>query len=124
MIQNNTGVDIPSSVLQTDIIAFLSNLQHDVYDLDGLLDAIRTENRRAEIYGQQNISELMEISVYQWQLEQVEMKLKAPSLIRISFAQEGEPVQEPKSCEAKVEAILLQIIMKIIRNDGFIKKEI
>ncbi|MFC5270281.1 hypothetical protein [Adhaeribacter terreus] len=112
-----------SSVLQADILTFLTSIQNDIHDMEGLLDAIRQENRRAEIYGQQNISELMEISVYQWQLEQVEMKLKAPSLIKITFASEGEKVREPKTEEEKIEALLLNMIMRIIRYNGHLSKE-
>ena len=116
-------MSMSSSVLQTDILAFLTSIQSEVQDMDELLEAIRQENHRAERYGQQNISELMEVSAYQWHLEQVEMKLKAPSLIRISFAPDGEKLQEPQTYEAKVEAVLLKLIMRIIRLDGHKKKE-
>ncbi|MBK0403104.1 hypothetical protein I5M27_08920 [Adhaeribacter sp. BT258] len=113
-----------SSVVQADILTFLTSIQDDIQDMDGLLEAIRQENQRAEIYGRQNIAELMEISAYQWQLEQVEMKLKAPSLIKITFIPEGEKVQTPKTEEEKIEAILLTLIMRIIRYNGLREKEI
>jgi hypothetical protein len=112
-----------SSVLQADILAFLTSIRDEIHDLDSLLEAIRKENHRAELYGQRNISELMEISSYQWQLEQVEMKLKAPSLIKISFAPEGEKVRVPETEEEKVDALLLSLIMRMIRYDGQFGKE-
>ena len=112
-----------SSVEQADILTFLTSIQDDIQDMHGLLEAIRQENRRAEIYGQQNISDLMEISVYQLQLEQVEMKLKAPSLIKITFTPEGGEVREPRTEEEKIEAMLLNLIMRIIRLNGLVDKE-
>src|SRR5688500_19161232 len=51
----------------------------NVRSVDELLAAIRAENQRAEAYGQVNIPELMEVSAYQWQLEQLEMKLDRKS---------------------------------------------
>lgn len=112
-----------SSVVQADVLAFLTSIQNEIQDMDGLLEAIRRENRRAEIYGQENISDLMEISVYQWQLEQVEMKLKAPSLIKITFTPEGGKVAEPQTEEEKIEAALLNLILRIIRFNGLTDKE-
>ena len=109
---------VNNSISQPDILNFLTRIEEEVHCLDELLNAVKEENRRAEVYGQQNISELMEISAYQWQLEQVEMKLKAPSLIKISFMQEGEKVREPQTEEERIEAFLLRLIMRIIRNNG------
>src|SRR5690606_15334909 len=104
-----------NSVLQADILYFLTSIQDSIYSLDDLLDAIRKENNRAERFGKENISELMEVSAYQWQLEQVEMKLKAPSLIQISFTPEGAKVREPATEEEKIEALLIKLIIRIIR---------
>src|SRR5688572_5935382 len=101
-----------------EILDFLKNIKENVRSVDELLAAIRTENQRAEAYGQVNIPELMEVSAYQWQLEQLEMKLKAPSLIRISFSNELVQTEGEKSLEVKAEEVLLGILMRLIsKND-------
>lgn len=99
---------------QTDILDFLSGIKEDVRSIDDLLGAIRNENLRAETYGQHNIPELLEVSAYQWQLEQLEMKLKAPSLIKISFSPGGTALNKEKTLEEKAEEILLGIVMHMI----------
>lgn len=108
--------DLQNRVAVLNVQEFLNRIRPEVHDIDELLQAIRTENDRVELYGQQHLNELMEISAYQWQLEQVEMKLKAPSLISISFLPEGESLPQPESEEAKIETILLQMIMGFIRD--------
>lgn len=108
----------------TDILNFLRDIKDHVRSIDELLAAIRGENQRAETYGQTHIPELMEVSAYQWQLEQLEMKLKAPSLIKISFEPEGAklPVSPLKSLEEEAEALLLEIVMRMI-SKGDLEKE-
>ncbi len=98
----------------TDILVFLKNIKSNVQSIDELLTAIKSENQRAENYGQKNIHELMEVSAYQWQLEQLEMKLKAPSLIKISFTEQLSGTQKDKSLEESAEEILLNILMRLI----------
>lgn len=101
-----------------EILDFLKNIKENVRSVDELLAAIRAENQRAEAYGQVNIPELMEVSAYQWQLEQLEMKLKAPSLIRISFSNDLAQTEGEKSLEVKAEEVLLGILMRLIsKND-------
>ena len=99
---------------QTDILGFLTGIKDDVRSIDDLLAAIRQENQRAEAYGLPNIPELMEVSAYQWQLEPLEMKLKAPSLIKISFSAGGTMVTKEKSLEEKAEELLLKVVMHLI----------
>src|SRR6478735_1626916 len=101
---------------QTDILGFLSGIKEDVRSIEDLLTAIRKENERAELYGQHNIPELLEVSAYQWQLEQLEMKLKAPSLIKISFTSGGAFINLEKTLEEKAEEILLGIVMHLISH--------
>jgi hypothetical protein len=108
--------DLQNRVAVLNVLNFLERIGPDVHDVDELLHSIRAENDRVELYGQQHLNELLEISAYQWQLEQVEMKLKAPSLITISFLPEGETLPQPDSEEAKIETILLQMIMGFIRD--------
>lgn len=108
--------DLHNRVAVLNVLGFLDRIRPEVHDIDELLHAIRAENDRVELYGQQHLNELMEISAYQWQLEQVEMKLKAPSLITISFLPEGKNIPEPLSEEAKIETMLLQMIMGFIRD--------
>ena len=100
----------------TDILIFLRDIKDHVRSIEDLLVAIRAENQRAEVYGQANIPELMEVSAYQWQLEQLEMKLKAPSLIKITFLQDNavQPAKQTKSLEEEAEALLLEIVMRMI----------
>ena len=105
--------ELPKTTMQTDILAFLRSIQDAVNSVEELLQELRAENNRAEVYGQQNLEELMELSNYQWQLEQVEMKLKAPSLIRISFAEGWTP--RVLNHEEQVEALILDMIVKFTR---------
>jgi hypothetical protein len=108
----------------TDILNFLKSIKDNVRNVEELLAAIRTENQRAEAYGQVHIPELMEVSAYQWQLEQLEMKLKAPSLIKISFSEESRQEGGEKKLEEKAEELLLGILMHLIsRNDMFQDEE-
>lgn len=106
-----------------EILDFLRNIKENVRSVDELLAAIRAENQRAEAYGQANIPELMEVSTYQYQLEQLEMKLKAPSLIRITFMQDTEYGQGEKSLEEKAEELLLGILMRLISKNDLIQGE-
>jgi hypothetical protein len=108
--------DLQNQVAFINVLEFLDRIRPEVNDINELLLAIRTENDRIELYGQQHLNELLEISAYQWQLEQLEMKLKAPSLITISFLPEGGPMHQPESEEAKIETKLLQMIMGFIRD--------
>jgi hypothetical protein len=108
--------DLQNRVAVLNILQFLDQIRPHVHDIEELLQAIRIENDRVEIYGQQHLNELLEISAYQWQLEQVEMKLKAPSLITISFLPEGKSLTEPESEETKIEMVLLKMIMGFIRD--------
>ena len=107
----------------TDILDFLKSIKENVKSIDELLEAIQSENQRAEIYGQAHIPELMEVSAYQWQLEQLEMKLKAPSLIKISFSNFSEPVEKEKTLEESAEELLLTILMRMISKNDLIEKE-
>ena len=106
------------TLIKTDVLDFLACIQEKVHSVDELLEALREENQRVEEYGRHHINRLMELSTYQWQLEQVEMKLKAPSLIRISFIKEGEASRKPATYDDKVEALLLSMIMRFIRENG------
>ena len=106
-----------------DILNFLKSIKENVGSVDELLSIIRTENQRAEAYGQANIPELLEVSAYQWQLEQLEMKLKAPSLIRISFSKGPVHHEEEKTLEEKAEELLLGILMHLIRKKDLIERE-
>ncbi|KAA9345938.1 hypothetical protein [Adhaeribacter soli] len=108
--------ELQDNIKKVDVLAFLLEIKEKVHSVDELLDALQAENRRIEDYGQFNIDRLLEISTYQWQLEQVEMKLKAPSLIKITFAQEGEKTIQPKTEEEKIEALLIGLIMKFLRE--------
>jgi hypothetical protein len=107
----------------SDILNFLRNIQPNVHTIEGLLTMIREENQRAELYGQQNIPELMEVSAYQWQLEQLEMKLKAPSLIKISFSSEPTDDKKVKTLEEEAEELLLAIVMRMISKGDLENKE-
>lgn len=102
----------------SDILVFLKNIKENVRSIDDLLAAIREENQRAEVYGQTHIPELMEVSAYQYQLEQLEMKLKAPSLIKISFTPEEKPAGSDRSLEEKAEELLLGVVMRLISHNG------
>lgn len=106
-----------------EILEFLKSIKENVRSVDELLAAIRAENQRAEAYGQSNIPELMEVSAYQWQLEQLEMKLKAPSLIKISFSQNPEQKSEEKSLEDQAEELLLAILMRLISKQDLMQGE-
>jgi hypothetical protein len=106
------------SLIKNDVLDFLTCIQDSVHSVDELLEALREENQRVEEYGQHHINRLMELSSYQWQLEQVEMKLKAPSLIKISFTPEGEAPRKPITNEDRIEAFLLSLIMRFIRENG------
>ena len=108
---------------QTDILDFLKRIKENVRSIDELLAVIRDENQLAEQYGQANIPELMEVSAYQWQLEQLEMKLKAPSLIRISFSKDPLQFEGEKSLEEKAEELLLGILMRLISKNELIQGE-
>jgi hypothetical protein len=109
--------DLQDNIKKVDVLAFLLDIKEKVHSVTELLDALQAENRRIEDYGQFNVERLLEISAYQWQLEQVEMKLKAPSLIKITFAKEGEKALQPKSEEEKIEAFLIGLIMKFVRDN-------
>lgn len=106
---------------QSDILGFLNGIKDEVRSIDDVLAAIRKENERAEEYGLHNIPELLEVSAYQWQLEQLEMKLKAPSLIKISFSPGDRVISKDKSLEEKAEEMLLGIVMHLISR-GDIEK--
>ena|SRR6188768_1344769 len=109
---------------QTDILDFLGRIKEKVRSIEDLLAVIRNENQRAEKYGQANIPELLEVSAYQWQLEQLEMKLKAPSLIKISFSKDHNQFEEEKSLEVKAEEMLLGILMRLTsKNDQVLAEE-
>ena len=108
---------------QSDILIFLKNIREHVRSVDDLLAAIRTENQRAETYGQSHIPELLEVSAYQWQLEQLEMKLKAPSLIKISFTSSQNDSAPSRSLEEEAEALMMGIILRLISNNNLDKED-
>ena len=108
----------PYCMHPTDILVFLKDIKPNVQSLEDLLVMIREENQRAEVYGQQHIPELMEVSAYQWQLEQLEMKLKAPSLIKITFSGDGQLNKAEKSLEENAEELLLAIVMRLISKNS------
>ena len=108
--------DLQDNIKKLDVLAFLSEIKEKVHSVDELLDALQEENKRIEDYGQVNIERLLEISNYQWQLEQIVMKLKAPSLIKITFAKEGENAIQPRTEDEKIEILLIGLIMKFVRE--------
>lgn len=120
-----TGMQIllNENIYETDILDFLRKIGDSVHSIEELIIALRKENDSIEVFGKQNVDRLLEISTYQWQLEKVEMKLKAPSLIKIRFANEGEKPGQLLTEEDQIDALLLNLIMRFIRENGTVLPE-